>query len=196
MRSMSALNRLLLVCLVSVVVGGCGAAAQGAPPVDAQPQPHSRPHGMNWTHGPLPAAEFTHPPKVPHSSTDYFFNLEQLEHFYRVPGEFGHRLVGAEYGFDGLSFILTETHPGGGPALHVHDAEEAHVLLEGTVQYLIGDKTFTVQAPYIAKVPAGVAHTFLNVGDQPFNLVAVFASKRVTSKRLGPNPLVPVSPTR
>ena len=107
-----------------------------------------------------------------------------------MPGEFGHRLIGDEYGFEALSFIITETHPGGGPALHKHDVEEAHILLEGSAQYRIGDKTFTVQAPYVAKVPAGVPHTFMNVGARPFNLVAVFASKRHSSKRLGPNPLV------
>jgi mannose-6-phosphate isomerase-like protein (cupin superfamily) len=61
-----------------------------------------------------------------------------------VPGEFTHRLTGDRYGFESLSFIITETHPGGGPGLHVHDTEEAHVLLEGTAQYRVGDKTFTV----------------------------------------------------
>ena len=142
----------------------------------------------------LPQADFTHPPKVAFSPNDYFFKLDQLEHFYRVPGEFGYRLIGEDYGFESLSFIITETHPNGGPNLHVHDVEEAHVLLEGSAQYRIGNKTFTVQAPYVVKVPAGVPHTFLNVGTKPFNLVAVFASKRHKSKRLGPNPLVRAAP--
>jgi hypothetical protein len=43
----------------------------------------------------------------------------------------------------------------------------------------------------VAKVPAGVPHTFINVGTEPFNLVAVFASKHPGTKRIGPNPLVP-----
>ena len=60
----------------------------------------------------------------------------------------------------------------------MHDTEEAHVLLEGTAQYRIGDKTFTVQAPYVAKVPAGVPHTFINAGTKRFNLIAVFSSKQ------------------
>jgi len=144
----------------------------------------------------LPDKDFDHPPKEPHSPDDYFFKLGQLEHFYRVPGEFGHRLRGEDYGFEALSFIITETYPSGGPSLHVHDVEEAHVLLEGSARYRIGDKTFTVQAPYVAKVPAGVPHTFLNVGAKPFNLVAVFASKRHSTKRLGPNPLVRAAPQK
>jgi mannose-6-phosphate isomerase-like protein (cupin superfamily) len=138
----------------------------------------------------LPDKEFTHPPEKPHDPAALYFKLDQLEHFYRVPGEFGHRLIGDQYGFEALSFIVTETHPGGGPALHLHDVEEAHVLLEGSAQYRIGDETFTVQAPYVAKVPAGVPHAFMNVGTKPFNLVAVFASKRHNTTRLGPNPLV------
>lgn len=138
----------------------------------------------------LPESDFTHPPEKPHDPAALVFHLDQLEHFYRVPGEFGHRLTGDQYGFEELSFIVTETHPGGGPGLHVHDTEEADVLLEGSAQYRIGDKTFTVQAPYVAKVPAGVQHAFMNVGSKRFNLIAVFASKHPHTKRIGPNPLI------
>src|SRR5512142_2012733 len=138
----------------------------------------------------LPDKEFTHPPEKPHDPSDLYFTFDQLDHYYRVPGEFTHRLNGDKYGFESLSFIISETHPGGGPGLHVHDTEEAHVLLEGTAEYRVGDKTFTVQAPYVAKVPAGVPHTFINAGTKPFNLVAVFASEHPTTRRIGPNPLI------
>lgn len=138
----------------------------------------------------VPDKEFTHPPEKPHDQADLFFTFDQLDHYYRVPGEFTHRLTGDQYGFEALSFIITETHPGGGPGLHVHDVEEAHVLLEGTAQYRIGDRTMTVHAPYVAKVPAGVPHTFINAGSTPFNLIAVFPSKHPGSKRIGPNPLI------
>ena len=144
----------------------------------------------------LPDKEFTHPPEKPHDPTDLVFSFDQLDYYYRLPGEFTHRLNGDQYGFESLSFIITETHPGGGPGLHVHDTEEAHVLLEGTAEYRIGDKTFTVQAPYVARVPAGVQHTFINAGNKPFNLIAVFASKHPNTKRIGPNPLIPAGQTR
>ncbi len=139
----------------------------------------------------MPDKDSTHPPDKPHDPAALFFTFDQLEHLYRVPGEFTHRLNGDQYGFETLSFIITETHPFGGPGLHVHDTEEAHVLLEGSVQYRIGDKTITVQGPYVARVPAGVPHTFMNVGSKPFNLIAVFPTKHPTSKRIGPNPLIP-----
>ncbi|MCM3871908.1 MAG: cupin domain-containing protein [Pyrinomonadaceae bacterium] len=144
----------------------------------------------------LPEKDFTHSPEKPHDPAAFFFSFDQLDHYYRVPGEFTHRLTGDQYGFEKLSFIITETHPGGGPGFHVHDTEEAHVLLEGTAKYRIGDKTFTVQAPYVAKVPAGVPHTFINAGTKRFNLIAVFASKHPNSKRIGPNPLIPAGQNR
>lgn len=144
----------------------------------------------------LPDKDFTRPPVKPHDPTALVFNFDQLEYYYRVPGEFTHRLNGDQYGFESLSFIISETHPGGGPGLHVHDTEEAHVLLEGTAEYRIGDKTFTVQAPYVARVPAGVQHTFINAGNKPFNLIAVFASKHPNTKRIGPNPLIPAGQKR
>jgi mannose-6-phosphate isomerase-like protein (cupin superfamily) len=141
--------------------------------------------------GKLPDEDFTRPPEKAHDPSALFFNFDQLDHYYRVPGEFTRRLTGDRYGFESLSFIITETHPGGGPGLHVHDTEEAHVLLEGTARYRVGDKTFTAHAPYVAKVPAGVPHTFVNAGSKPFNLVAVFASKNPNTRRVGPNPLIP-----
>ena len=140
----------------------------------------------------LPCQAFTRPAAKPHDPTSLVFSFDQLDHWYRVPGEFTHRLDGDRYGFETLSFIISETHPGGGPGLHVHDTEEAHVLLAGTAQYQVGERTFTVQAPYVAKVPAGVPHTFINAGTEPFNLIAVFATKHPNTTRVGPNPLVPV----
>jgi mannose-6-phosphate isomerase-like protein (cupin superfamily) len=145
---------------------------------------------------PQPNGDYNHPPKLPFNPTDYYFKFDQLEEAYRFPGEYTHRLDGETYGFDSLSFIITNTQPNGGPNLHVHDMEEAHVLLEGTAEYRIGDKTFKADAPYVVKVPAGTPHTFINAGKKPFNLVAVFASKKLGSKRLGPNPLVREKPRR
>jgi mannose-6-phosphate isomerase-like protein (cupin superfamily) len=137
-----------------------------------------------------PDVNYDRPAKMTFSPKDHYFRFDQLDEAYRAPGEYTHRLDGEKYGFDSLSFIITDTQPNGGPNLHVHDFEEAHILLEGTAKYQMGEKTFTADAPYIVKVPAGVAHTFINAGTKPFNLVAVFASKRLGSKRLGPNPLI------
>lgn len=160
--------------------------------VNAQQGTVPEPSPVIATAGPSasPCEPFTNPPQKPHDPADYSFSLEQLEHWYRVPGEFTYRLKGDQYGFESLSFIITDSMPGGGPGLHVHDSEEAHILLDGTAQYRMADDTFTVHAPYVVKVPAGVRHTFINAGSQPFKLVAVLASKHPKTTRIGPNPLV------
>src|SRR6266487_1457014 len=112
----------------------------------------------------------------------YVFKPSQMISFYDVPGEFGHAMEGAPYGFESLSFIITETQPGGGPPLHVHECEEAHVLLEGKATYMIGDQRFTVEGPYVVKIPAGVPHTFVNAGTQPLRLIGLLPASRIHYK--------------
>lgn len=138
----------------------------------------------------LPKESYERPTQEPHDKSDYAFRLSQMRSFYDVPGEFGHYFEGQDYGFHGLSFIITETHPCGGPPLHTHDTEEAHVLLDGKASYVIGDKRFTIEGPYIARVPAKVPHTFMNVGAREFRLVAVFPDKKLTYQQVADNPLV------
>src|SRR6266446_1479365 len=142
------------------------------------------------TQAELPTESYVRQAEQPFSSSDYVFKLNQMISFYDVPGEFGHVMEGAQYGFESLSFIITETQPGGGPPLHVHECEEAHVLLEGKATYMIGDQRFTVEGPYIVKVPTGVPHTFVNAGTKPLRLIAAFPTSHIHFKELGPNPLV------
>jgi mannose-6-phosphate isomerase-like protein (cupin superfamily) len=138
----------------------------------------------------LPSKSYERQPEQPFNSSDYVFKPNQMTSFYDVPGEFGHAMEGTNYGFKSLSFIITETQPGGGPPLHVHECEEAHVLLEGKASYVIGDQKFTVEAPYVVKIPAGTPHTFVNAGSRPLRLIGVLPEGRIVWKELGPNPLV------
>jgi mannose-6-phosphate isomerase-like protein (cupin superfamily) len=138
----------------------------------------------------LPTESYIHDAVEPFSPNDEVFRFSQLASFSDVPGEFGHLLEGRQYGFEALSFIITETHPGGGPPLHTHTCEEAHIVLAGTMVYLLGDQRFTVAGPYVVKIPAGVPHTFINLTEQPIRLIAVFPDARLMWEELGPNPLV------
>jgi mannose-6-phosphate isomerase-like protein (cupin superfamily) len=138
----------------------------------------------------LPKQSYERQPEQPFNPSDYVFKPNQMTSFYDVPGEFGHAMEGADYGFKSLSFIVTETQPGGGPPLHVHDCEEAHVLLEGRASYVLGDQRFTVEGPYVVKIPAGVPHTFINAGSKPLRLIGVLPMGHIQWKELGPNPLV------
>ena len=145
----------------------------------------------------IPLAAYGHDPKhhgnsIPaftDPSSDYVVKLEDMTAIEAGKGEKIHLLRGNEHGFKSLSFILTETAPGGGPPLHTHESEEAHVLTSGTMSYVIGDQTFIVSAPYILRVPANTPHTFINAGATPLALTAVFDSADYTFKPIGANPL-------
>ena len=143
-----------------------------------------------------PNKSYEKAPQQPPKPDDYVIKLNQMVTFYDVPGEFGHVMIGKDHGFKQLSFIITETRPGGGPPLHAHETEEAHVLLSGTATYVVEDpatkqrKTFTVRGPYVVRIPAGYAHTFINAGTQSFNLTAAFPDSQLTYQEIGPNPLV------
>jgi len=138
----------------------------------------------------LPTASFEKPPEEPYDRSRYAITPRQMTSFYDVPGEYGYIVSGRTYGFENVSFIITETHPHGGPPLHTHKTEEAHVVLSGTMEYIIGNQGFTVTAPYVARVPAGVAHTFMNAGTTPLNVIAVFPTPELDWTPIGPNPLV------
>jgi mannose-6-phosphate isomerase-like protein (cupin superfamily) len=124
----------------------------------------------------LPTESYEHPPELPFDGSDYVIRLEQMTSFYDVPGETGFFINGEDYGFSSLSIIVTETHPGGGPPLHTHEVEKAHIVLSGTMNYVIGDQQLTATAPFIARVPAHAPHTFINGGSSPLNIIAAFPS--------------------
>jgi len=140
--------------------------------------------------GVLAETSFEKSPEEPYDRSSYAIVPRQMTSFYDVPGEYGYIVSGDTYGFEGLSFIITETHPHGGPPLHTHKTEEAHIVLSGTMDYVIGDKRFTAEGPYVARVPAGVPHTFANGGSTPLNLIAVFPTPEFEWTPIGPNPLV------
>lgn len=140
-------------------------------------------YGHDAKHGDKPAVALKGP------SSNYVIKLEQMTAIQAGKGEKIHLLRGSEHGFKNLSFILTETAPGGGPPLHTHESEEAHVLTSGTMSYVIGDQTFIATAPYILRVPANTPHTFINAGTTPLSLTAVFDSANYTFKPVGANPL-------
>jgi len=54
--------------------------------------------------------------------------------------------------------------------------------------YAIAPRQIT--APYVARVPAGVPHTFANAGTVPLNVTAVFPTSELDWTPIGPNPLV------
>jgi quercetin dioxygenase-like cupin family protein len=105
---------------------------------------------------------------------EYAANLDDLPVINPGPGEYVHVMEGYKNGYQNLVIGITETFPGGAPPMHTHKGEEAHVLLEGTILYALGDTLFTIEAPYIVNIPAMVPHAFKNIGEKTANLVVIF----------------------
>ena len=106
--------------------------------------------------------------------TDYVARVEDLPVINPGPGEYVHVMEGQRNGYKNLTIGITETFPNGAPPMHSHEGEESHVLLEGDILYALGDTLFTIKAPYIVNIPAGVPHAFKNIGKKTANLVVIF----------------------
>lgn len=63
-------------------------------------------------------------------------------------------------------------------------------MYDGTVEYLINEKTLIVHGPYIVKIPAGAPHTFVNRGETPAKVVGILSQNNTSYQELGPNPLL------
>lgn len=126
--------------------------------------------------------------------TNYVTRLEQLKRVEAGHGETVYQMRGRDHALDDLSLVITETEPGGGPDLHWHVSDEVHVVMQGAVQYIIGDSVFLVSGPSVINVPAHVPHTFMNAGDSVLHLIALFSQDDYGGYHpLGPNPLIEAS---
>lgn len=121
----------------------------------------------------------------------YVIALEDMKKIDVGDGETVYQAEGKNHNMETMSFVITETKKGGGPPLHIHPTEEAHVVLNGTVTYYIADSVFTVSAPYIVKIPPNTEHTFINSGDTVLNLIGVFGQDNFGPYQpIGDNPLI------
>jgi len=75
-----------------------------------------------------------------------------------------------------LDYFTCQVAPHGGPPLHVHhhQHETIHVLA-GRFKVRTGDEEYTLEPGGFAYLPAGLPHAFLNLTDQPAELIIVFA---------------------
>ena len=63
----------------------------------------------------------------------------------------------------------------GGPPLHVHHRQEETIhVLSGRFKVRIGDDVFELQEGGFAYLPSGVPHAFLNLTDQPAEIIVVY----------------------
>jgi quercetin dioxygenase-like cupin family protein len=74
-----------------------------------------------------------------------------------------------------LDYFIVEVGPLGGPRLHVHHHQEETIhVLSGRFKIRIGDEEHTLEPGGFAYLPAGLPHAFLNLTDQPAEIIVVY----------------------
>lgn len=74
-----------------------------------------------------------------------------------------------------FDYFVVEVAPHGGPPLHVHHNQEETIhVLTGQYKVRIGDETFHLGKGGFAYLPSGVPHAFLNLTDEPGEVVVVY----------------------
>src|SRR5437764_1513038 len=73
-----------------------------------------------------------------------------------------------------FDYFIVEVAPKGGPPLHVHHKQEETLhALKGRYKIQVGDATFRIDEGGFAYLPSGVPHAFLNLTDDPGEIVVV-----------------------
>jgi quercetin dioxygenase-like cupin family protein len=74
-----------------------------------------------------------------------------------------------------FDYFVVEVAPHGGPPLHVHHRQEETIhVLKGQYKIRIGDEVFRCREGGFAYLPSGVPHAFLNLTDQPGEVIVVY----------------------
>jgi quercetin dioxygenase-like cupin family protein len=74
-----------------------------------------------------------------------------------------------------FDYFIVEVAPHGGPPLHVHHRQEETIhVLKGQYKIRIGDEVFRCNEGGFAYLPSGVPHAFLNLTDQPGEVIVVY----------------------
>jgi quercetin 2,3-dioxygenase len=74
-----------------------------------------------------------------------------------------------------FDYFVVQVAPRGGPPLHVHHHQEETIhVLRGRYKVRIGDSIFRCEEGGFAYLPSKVPHTFLNLTDEPGEVIVVY----------------------
>lgn len=74
-----------------------------------------------------------------------------------------------------LDFFIVGVAPKNGPPLHVHHIHEEYVyVLKGQYKIRLGDEIFRCKEGDFAYLPSKVPHTFVNLTDEPGEIIVVY----------------------
>ena len=71
-------------------------------------------------------------------------------------------MITEEHGAESLSIRELVIEPGFSGRLHTHDTDEAVMVVEGSIQFIVGDEVQTVRSGYSMLAPPGVSHKLVN----------------------------------
>ncbi len=74
-----------------------------------------------------------------------------------------------------FDYFIVEVAPRSGPPLHVHHKQEETIhVLKGRYKVRIGDEIFYCNEGDFAYLPSKVPHAFLNLTDEPGEIIVVY----------------------
>lgn len=74
-----------------------------------------------------------------------------------------------------FDYFMVEVAPRGGPPLHVHHKQEEIIhVLKGRFKIRIGEETYYLKEGGFAYMPSQLPHAFLNLTDQPAEIIVVY----------------------
>lgn len=74
-----------------------------------------------------------------------------------------------------FDYFIVQVAPHGGPPLHVHHHQEETIhILKGRYKVQIGEETFICEPGGFAYLPSKVPHAFLNLTDEPGEIIVVY----------------------
>lgn len=71
-------------------------------------------------------------------------------------------LVATEHGGEALAISELVVDPGSEGRLHTHDADEAIMVVEGSIQMIVGEQVQTVRSGFTMLAPPGAPHKLVN----------------------------------
>ena len=98
----------------------------------------------------------------------YFFSPEEITSLNPVPGIFMNTVTG-----DQMTMSIVDLDPNSVLPVHSHPHEQIGMLIEGELEFTIGEETRTVKPGDVWHIPGNVEHGAV-AGDMPTKAVDVF----------------------
>ena len=109
------------------------------------------------------------------------FNTNTYPLIERAPGLRVGFPVHSATGTASTATVLFELDPGAELPVHTDSAEELLIMLGGTADARVGDKTVRIATGDVALVPPMAPHGLRNIGDDVLRILGTFSSSTVVS---------------